>query len=176
MQCVKHLGSEGHARRDSQVRYRDRRKNPGSHWQQTGSQGYPCREPVRHHFFKWRAKGISWRKDRRTQYAPEEYGITECAWKGPKGQVVLAIQESSSKGIVKEEIMGMALWDLLKRRTRRVTSLAMAQWRSHHFSRIGRTGIARPRRRLGGVVNSANVQEQGECTCTLLFDHTFEVR
>jgi hypothetical protein len=31
-------------------------------------------------------------------------------------------------------------------------------------------------RRLGGVVNSANVQEQGECTCTLLFDHTFEVR
>jgi hypothetical protein len=106
----------------------------------------------------------------------EEYGITECAWKGPKGQVVLAVQESSSKGIVKEEIMGMAKWDLLKRRTRRVTSLAMAQWRSHHFSGIGRTGIARPRRRLGGVVNSANVQEQGECTCTLLFDHTFEVR
>jgi hypothetical protein len=31
-------------------------------------------------------------------------------------------------------------------------------------------------RRLGGIVNSANVQEQGECTCTLLVDHTFEVR
>ncbi|MDF9749202.1 hypothetical protein [Arthrobacter sp. ES3-54] len=31
-------------------------------------------------------------------------------------------------------------------------------------------------RRLGGVVNSANVQEQGECTCTLLFDHTFQVQ
>lgn len=31
-------------------------------------------------------------------------------------------------------------------------------------------------RRLGGIVNSANIQEQGECTCTLLFDHTFEVR
>lgn len=31
-------------------------------------------------------------------------------------------------------------------------------------------------RRLGGVVNSANIQEQAECTCTLLFDHTFDVR
>lgn len=31
-------------------------------------------------------------------------------------------------------------------------------------------------RRLGGIVNSANIQEQGECTCTLLFDHTFDVR
>lgn len=31
-------------------------------------------------------------------------------------------------------------------------------------------------RRLGGVVNSANIQEQGDCICTLLFDHTFEVR
>ncbi|HEY0371846.1 MAG TPA: hypothetical protein VGD79_07575 [Thermoanaerobaculia bacterium] len=31
-------------------------------------------------------------------------------------------------------------------------------------------------RRLGGIVNSANVQEQGECTCTLLFDHVFEVQ
>lgn len=31
-------------------------------------------------------------------------------------------------------------------------------------------------RRLGGVVNSANVQEAGECVCTMLFDHTFEVR
>jgi hypothetical protein len=38
----------------------------------------------------------------------EEYGITECSWKGPKGQVVLAVQESSSKGSVKEDIMGMA--------------------------------------------------------------------
>lgn len=31
-------------------------------------------------------------------------------------------------------------------------------------------------RRLGGIANSANVQEQGECTCTLLFDHVFEVQ
>jgi hypothetical protein len=38
----------------------------------------------------------------------EEYGITECSWKGPKGQVVLAVQESSSKGTVKEDAMGMA--------------------------------------------------------------------
>lgn len=38
----------------------------------------------------------------------EEYGITECAYKGPKGQVVLAVQESSSKGTVKEDTMGMA--------------------------------------------------------------------
>ena len=38
----------------------------------------------------------------------EEYGITECSWKDQKGQVVLAVQESSSKGTVKEDIMGMA--------------------------------------------------------------------
>lgn len=38
----------------------------------------------------------------------EQYGITECAWKGPKGQVVMAAQESMSKGTVKEDIMGMA--------------------------------------------------------------------
>ena len=31
-------------------------------------------------------------------------------------------------------------------------------------------------RRLGGIVNSANVQEQGECTCTLLVDHAFDVQ
>jgi len=30
-------------------------------------------------------------------------------------------------------------------------------------------------RRLSGIVNSANIQEQAECTCTLLFDHTFDV-
>ncbi|MDB5856195.1 MAG: hypothetical protein JWR22_4236 [Herminiimonas sp.] len=38
----------------------------------------------------------------------EEYGITECAWKGPSGQVVLVAQESTSKGTVKEDAMGMA--------------------------------------------------------------------
>jgi hypothetical protein len=38
----------------------------------------------------------------------EEYGITECAWKGASGQVVLAVQESTSKGNVKEDAMGMA--------------------------------------------------------------------
>jgi hypothetical protein len=31
-------------------------------------------------------------------------------------------------------------------------------------------------RRLGGIVNSANVQEQDECTCSLLVDHTFDVQ
>jgi len=38
----------------------------------------------------------------------EEYGITECAWKGPSGQVALVVQESFSKGTVKEDTMGMA--------------------------------------------------------------------
>ena len=38
----------------------------------------------------------------------EEYGITECLWKSPKGQVLLAAQESMSKSTVKEDIMGMA--------------------------------------------------------------------
>jgi hypothetical protein len=31
-------------------------------------------------------------------------------------------------------------------------------------------------RRLGGIVNSANIQEEEECVCTMLFDHTFDVR
>lgn len=30
-------------------------------------------------------------------------------------------------------------------------------------------------RRLGGIVDSANAAEMGECACTILFDHTFEV-
>jgi hypothetical protein len=30
-------------------------------------------------------------------------------------------------------------------------------------------------RRLGGIVDSANVVEQGECVCALLYDHTFDV-
>lgn len=38
----------------------------------------------------------------------EQYGITECAWKGPSGQVALVVQESFSKGTVKEDAMGMA--------------------------------------------------------------------
>ena len=38
----------------------------------------------------------------------EEYGITECSWKGPKGAVVLAVQESNSNGTVKEDVMSMA--------------------------------------------------------------------
>jgi hypothetical protein len=38
----------------------------------------------------------------------EEYGITECSWKGPKGYVVLGVQESTSKGTVKEDALGMA--------------------------------------------------------------------
>ena len=30
-------------------------------------------------------------------------------------------------------------------------------------------------RRLGGIVDSANVSETGECACEILFDHTFDV-
>ena len=30
-------------------------------------------------------------------------------------------------------------------------------------------------RRLSGIVNSANVVETGQCACTILFDHTFDV-
>jgi hypothetical protein len=39
----------------------------------------------------------------------EKYGITECSWKGGKGQVVLLVQESSSKGTVNEDIRSMAI-------------------------------------------------------------------
>lgn len=31
-------------------------------------------------------------------------------------------------------------------------------------------------RRLGGIVDSANVVETGECACAILFDHTFDVK
>jgi hypothetical protein len=30
-------------------------------------------------------------------------------------------------------------------------------------------------RRLGGIVNSANISETGECACEILFDTTFDV-
>jgi hypothetical protein len=30
--------------------------------------------------------------------------------------------------------------------------------------------------RLGGIVDSANIVEEGECACTILYDATFEVR
>ncbi|WP_177216727.1 hypothetical protein [Mycetocola miduiensis] len=30
-------------------------------------------------------------------------------------------------------------------------------------------------RRLGGIVDSANVVASRECACSVLFDHTFEV-
>lgn len=38
----------------------------------------------------------------------EEYGSTECGWKGPDGQVVIAAQESYTGGDAKEEVRGMA--------------------------------------------------------------------
>lgn len=39
----------------------------------------------------------------------EEYGLTECGWKGADGQVVLAVQESYNRGgTAKEEARGMA--------------------------------------------------------------------
>lgn len=38
----------------------------------------------------------------------EEYGTTECGWKGPDGQVVIAAQESYTGGDAKEEVRGMA--------------------------------------------------------------------
>ena len=38
----------------------------------------------------------------------EQYGSTECAWKGASGQVVLAVQESYSSGTAKDDVQGMA--------------------------------------------------------------------
>jgi hypothetical protein len=39
----------------------------------------------------------------------EEYGITECGWKGANGQVVLAVQESYNSGkSAREDALGMA--------------------------------------------------------------------
>ena len=38
----------------------------------------------------------------------EEYGTTECGWKGPNGQVVIGVQESYTGGDVKSEVRGMA--------------------------------------------------------------------
>jgi hypothetical protein len=39
----------------------------------------------------------------------EEYGITECGWKGTNGQVVLAAQESYNSGkSAREDVLGMA--------------------------------------------------------------------
>ena len=39
----------------------------------------------------------------------EEYGSTECAWKGADGRVVLAVQESYSSGTAKDDVQGMAM-------------------------------------------------------------------
>lgn len=39
----------------------------------------------------------------------EEYGTTECAWKGADGRVVLAVQESYSSGTAKDDVQGMAM-------------------------------------------------------------------
>ncbi|MDQ6628488.1 MAG: hypothetical protein M3Z29_08585 [Pseudomonadota bacterium] len=39
----------------------------------------------------------------------EEYGITECAWKGPSGQIAVVVQESYNSGTsAKEDALGMA--------------------------------------------------------------------
>jgi len=39
----------------------------------------------------------------------EEYGTTECGWKGPSGQVMLVVQESYNDGAsAKEDALGMA--------------------------------------------------------------------
>ncbi len=39
----------------------------------------------------------------------EQYGTTECAWKGASGQIVLAVQESYNSGTsAKEDALGMA--------------------------------------------------------------------
>jgi hypothetical protein len=38
----------------------------------------------------------------------EKYGITECAWKGANGNVLLGVQESYSSGTVKGDAEGMA--------------------------------------------------------------------
>jgi hypothetical protein len=39
----------------------------------------------------------------------EQYGTTECAWKGADGRVVLAVQESHSSGTAKDDVQGMAM-------------------------------------------------------------------
>jgi hypothetical protein len=39
----------------------------------------------------------------------EEYGITECGWKGAGGQLVLAVQESYNDGSAKGDVQGMAM-------------------------------------------------------------------
>ena len=38
----------------------------------------------------------------------EEYGSTECSWKGPDGQVLLAVQESFGSGSAMDDVQGMA--------------------------------------------------------------------
>lgn len=38
----------------------------------------------------------------------EQYGTTECAWKGADGQVVLAVQERYSSSTAKQDVQGMA--------------------------------------------------------------------
>jgi hypothetical protein len=39
----------------------------------------------------------------------EEYGITECGWKGAGGQLVLAVQESYNDGSAKGDVQGLAM-------------------------------------------------------------------
>jgi hypothetical protein len=39
----------------------------------------------------------------------EQYGATECAWKGADGQVVLAVQERFSAGTAQQDVQGMAM-------------------------------------------------------------------
>lgn len=39
----------------------------------------------------------------------EQYGLTECGWKGANGQIVLAVQESYSSGSAKQDVQGMAM-------------------------------------------------------------------
>lgn len=51
----------------------------------------------------------------------EQYGTTECGWKGADGQVVLAVHESYSRGTAREDAQGMAqgFTDPLKRASAR---------------------------------------------------------
>jgi len=67
----------------------------------------------------------------------EQYGVTECAWKGADGAILLGVQESYSSGTVKGDAEGMALGfvDPLQRQAR-------ANVRYETFTTLGVPAIA----------------------------------
>lgn len=67
----------------------------------------------------------------------EQYGVTECAWKGADGAVLLGVQESYSAGTVKADAEGMAqgFIDPLQRQAR-------ANIRYETFTTLGVPAVA----------------------------------